>query len=367
MRNHYISGIITTILFLTILLALVLEGVYETRSTASSTTTTYNVVAMGADPSGQRDVTQVVRNVLTLAEKQPGSVLYFPPGTYLLNDNDGLGKDFQITTQVAIEGAGPNQTKIIEAIGAKSHLKPKTIFQIQADDTTISGLTLDAETYDAATPIMDFANDTTLYNLNIMGPHSSPTYNSGQFGMRVIAICNHSDLDVVHRVGNTIHDINIVGNGSAGDTDIDLSCQKDANAYNINDTGNGMDLYVVQGVNVNNFKHHDSASGQFSIVVTAPSSNIAINNFQTWGQGGKIEASPIGYVSEVSITNEVMHDLSQRFIMGDGTVYFVNSTLGDIKIEADTQATMKFDQTTHGIIACPKPPSHLVLTSGHCS
>lgn len=341
-------------------------GLFGCTTSKRSANATFNVVSYGADATGIKDSTVPIRNAIFAAEQGTNNRVWFPAGTYILNLNDGLNKDFVITKTVHIEGAGPTQTKLIEEIGAKRNLKSKTIFQIQADYTTVNNMSLDSAMFDAGTTIMDFANNTELSHLVVLGPRSTPNYNSGQFGIRVIAICAHDNFAVVHHSYNVVHDITVTGQGGAGNTDIDLSCQENDDVYNINDTGNGIDLYIVQNVSVSNVQHHETVANQHSIVITAPSTKITINNFQTWGSGGQIEPSLNGYTSEVTITNETMHDLSQTLAIGDASVKLNQSQLGVIKIDAVTSATVQLNGVTYTTISCLKKMT-VVLMVAQCS
>ena len=262
----------------------------------------FNVVAYGADPSGQRDSTLAIRTALSSAEMNSGNTVYFPAGRYILDLNDGAHQDFNIASNpVTIKGAGRNMTTIVEKIGAKTAgvKNSKVIFQILtgpngqpggADGTIITGLTLDSASYDAGTTIMDFANNTAITNDTIQGARSDSRYNPDAFGLRLLAICDHTDLSTKHRSGNEVNDLILSGQGSAGNTDLDISCQINTSVSNVVDTGNGMDIYIANQISVNNYTFTPGTieSSPKSYIITGPTNGLTLNNITTYGNGGHL-------------------------------------------------------------------------------
>jgi hypothetical protein len=205
----------------------------------------FNVVTYGADGSGVRDSTLGIRSAIAAAEATPGiSTVYFPAGTYLLNDNDGAKVDFKIIgpNTVDVLGAGRLRTKIIEEVGTVAYpgiSNPKAVFVFeQTTGNVFSGLTVDAQTYNAGDPVQDYGNDTTIEHATLLGAH-----NANAFALRVTAVCNQqpgSPQYGVHHSGNVVHDIILSGEGTGGNADLDFSCQWNGRVSNITDTGWGM-------------------------------------------------------------------------------------------------------------------------------
>jgi len=340
-----------------------------TIGTRISSATTYNVVTYGADPTGQTDSTPAVRAAISTAQVVAGNTVYFPAGRYILNDNDGAGIDFVLSTnQIIIQGAGRDTTTLVEEIGAKEPGYPlsKVIFEIVsggkdasgnllpggADGTTIKGLTLDSGSYDAGTTILDYANNTTISNLTIYGPLSYPPapnqipprpgYNRDQFGVRVIAICNHTNEGTMHHYGNTVDNLIIIGHGKAGNTDLDISCQEGASVSHITDTGNGIDIYIANNTSLTHYTYHPGTiqATPKSYIITGPTDGTIISHVTTYGSGGVLQPSPAGYViSNTSISYETMMVPGFNLVIGDAAQTTIDhSALGTIAIQPQ-QAT----------------------------
>jgi len=291
---------------------------------------------------------------VSAAEKTRGATVYFPPGHFILDLNDGAHQDIDIASNpVNIVGAGPGATTLEEEIGAKTAgvATSKSIFEIQTgadgqpgggDGTTITGLTLDSASYDAGTTILDYGNDTTLSHLAVLGARSDHNYNPDAFGVRVITICNHTDLATKYRGGNIVEDLTISGQGSAGNTDLDLSCQINDVVSNITDTGNGIDIYICNNVRLENFTFTPGKveTSPHSYVITGPSNDISIENVTTFGSGGQLQPSPNGYViSNTTISNETMKDPTFNLEIGDtDSTKISNSTIGVLRIDPDNSA-----------------------------
>ena len=343
----------------------------------------YNVVSYGADPTGHHDSTQAIRSAVSAADKAPGNTVYFPAGRYLLDLNDGAKQDIDISANpVNIVGAGPASATIVEEIGAKTAgvTTSKTIFQIETgangqpgggDGTTITGLTLDSATYDAGTTIIDYGNDTTLSHLTIMGARSDKQYNRDVFGVRVIAVCNHTDLSTRHRSDNIVDDLTITGQGSAGNTDLDISCQYNAFVSDVGDTGNGMDIYICDNVVLSGYTFMPGAveASPKSYVITGPSQNLTIRDITTYGSGGQLQPSPNGYsITNTTITNETMKDPTMVLEIGDADqTTIANSTIGILKLNPDNSvAGLTVVNSSVASVICGKKGDITGLTGLAC-
>ena len=324
-----------------------------------------------------------IRTTVAAAEKQPHSTVYVPPGRYILALNDGASQDVDITANpVNVVGAGRDSTTIVEEIGAKypGARASKAIFQIGTgpngqpgggDGTTITGLTLDSATYDAGTTILDFANDTTISHMAVRGARSDHQYNKGVFGMRLIAICNHSDLATKHRNGNVVDDVVISGQGSAGNTDLDLSCQTNASVSDVTDTGNGMDIYICDNVVLTGYTFTPGTieASPKSYVITGPSDNLVISNVTTYGNGGQFQPSPNGYsITNTVISNEIMKDLSADLEIGDAKQTTIrNSTIGVLRIVPKFSAAgVTVVASSVASVACGKKAAITALVGVSC-
>mgnify|MGYP001773814043 CR=1 FL=1 len=235
-----------------------------------------------------------------------------------------------------------------------------------ADGTTISGLTLDSAEYQAGTTILDFANNTTLNDLNVEAATSNNHHNPDTFGIRVIAICNPSTFSTVHRVDNRIDNVTITGQGGDGNTELDLSCQLGTSVNNVEIVGNGMDIYNSQNITVN----HATLVGEASIGtaftwVINHSANVVLNDVTTVGSGGVIvqhrDDEPS---SHITVENEVMQDLAAALIVGDvDGLLLENDRLAKLRIDpaqVATAITLR-GTTVAGPVQCSHPAliSHL--------
>ena len=290
-----------------------------------------NVVSYGADPSGKRDSTSAISNAINMAQTQPGSEVFFPPGHFLLDDPSKHQVDFKIDRQIHIVGSGPTKTVIVNELGAlnPAALVSTTIFEIvtnpvtqkgDGDGTTISGMTLDSATYNAGTSIMDFANHTTLSDQVVDAPRSSNAYNPNAFGVRVIAICNPTNKAYVVRTGNLVENVTISGNGSSGQTELDISCQRNSKVTNVTIKGNGVDIFYCSHDELSNLNligtPSNTTSPNYTWVITG-SSYITLSNIDTYGSGGVIAPDISDISKNITITNETMRGTGAFMAIGD--------------------------------------------------
>ena len=352
-------------------------GTSSTTVQAPSTAE-FNVVSYGADPTGIKDSTTAIQQAIAAAEAQPGSEVYFPAGKFVLSKPSTKLFDFVINKPIHIVGAGIDATTIVNKIGQKTPgVSVSTdIFVIEvthglqtggASGSSISNMTLDSQTYDAGTDIMDFANNTTLSNLKVLAATSTNSYNYNSFGIRVIAICNPSDVSRIYRVNNVLNNITIIGNGLQGTTELDLSCQVNTTATNINIQGNGVDIFYCHNDSITNANLIGGTNGStnyYTWVITG-SSYIALTNINATGIGGVI-APDIQIVSHnISIVNETMTLPSAFLYIGDSKDTTIGqSSLGEIAINPKFTVTgLTLTQTTHGIVKC-RPGAVITGLSG---
>lgn len=341
----------------------VLPGQAETEALPSPVGLVFNVVTYGADGSGVRDSTVGIRSAIAAAEATPGiSTVYFPAGTYLLNDNDGAAVDFKITgpNTVDVLGAGRLRTKIVEKVGTVAYpgiSNPKTVFVFeQTAGNIFSGLTVDAQTYNAGDPVQDYGNDTTIEHATFLGAH-----NANAFALRVTAVCNHQDG--VHHSGNLVHDVILSGEGIGGNADLDFSCQWNGRVSNITDTGWGMAIYIDQNVTVNNYAFtpgtfEKSAPGWY----VTDSDYITLNNFVTSGLGGIIK-NPTDVSSHITINHEQMTNPNEWLTVGDAAaVAIANSSIAGLLISpAVSMNGLTVTKSSIGSVSC-KPQAGASIT-----
>lgn len=327
----------------------------------------FNVESYGADPTGKRDSTVAIQEAIAAAETKPGSEVYFPPGRFILDQPSHKLFTFVIDKPIAIVGAGINQTTIINEVGKKTPgvKLSRDMFAIEVapgqqtgggSGSVITNMTLDSATYDAGTDIMDFANHTTLSNLKVLAAKSTNTYNYNSFGIRVIAICNPSTASYIYRVDNVIHNVTIIGQGYAGTTELDLSCQVGTTASNINITGNGIDVFYSHNDAVSHAHLVGGADGSthFYTWVITGSFDIDLAHITTNGIGGVI-APDVKLVSHnINISNETMLNKSAYLYIGDSrNVTISRSALGGIAVlPRDSVSGLHVKYTTYSSVRC---------------
>ncbi len=312
-----------------------------------------NVLSQGADSTGTKDSTLAIAKSIELAEEKPGSEVYFPPGRYILDHPSRAQVDFTIDRPIHVEGAGVDKTFLINELGAKN-LGAKistTIFQIvtnpttqtgEGDGSTISKMTLDSATYDAGTSIMDYANNTTLSDLVVDAPRSTNQYNPNAFGIRVIAICNPTNRSNIIRSGNLVENVTISGNGSAGQTELDISCQRNSSVRNVTISGNGIDIFYCEHDKFS-YLNLTSISGQYPTGLgTVPSYTwvvtgsryIDMSKIDTHGSGGVIAPDVSSITQHVTITQETMYGSGNSINIGDSDdTTITNSDLEQVRLD----------------------------------
>jgi predicted secreted protein len=296
------------------------------------------VTNYGADNTEVHDSTVAIRNTITAAEAAgPGNTVYFPAGSYLLNDNDGAKTDFKIDgIAVNILGAGRDTTKLVEKVGTVSYPsngRGKNVFVFShVSGFYVSGITIDSQTYNAGDTIDDFGDNSTIEHDQFLGAQNgsgTPVDNSNVFDMRVLAVCNQdpsNPLYGIHHSGNTVNDIILNGRGTGGNDDLDFSCQQNGTISNIVDTGWGTALYIDQNVTVTNYNftpgsYETNPRGWY----VTDSSNITINNFTTSGEGGIIN-SPNYPSNNITINNEVMTNPILALAVNDASNTKINNS-----------------------------------------
>ena len=326
-----------------------------------------SVLDFGADPTGKTDSRLAILAALRSAEQKPGSELYFPPGTFNVSTLTTHEGEFVVTVPIRIVGSGVNSTTILDAVGQVSGFSsPPPLFLIKgsgtslpgkASGTVVEGFTINCAKYQTGTAIIDFADNTEIQNLVVYAPSSSKQYNPDQFGIRVIAICNRNNYQTVYRSGNVVKNVTIVGSGSAGNTELDISCQKNSSVSNVSINGNGLDVYFSQNVSLSNLNlvgGSGSQSGQFTWVVVG-SHNINLANVVTSGEGGVITQAAQSTSTNITVTNEIMKDKSKEFFIGDvNGIRVVDSQLGKVVFGPLVQSSdITFVNTSYLGAKCP--------------
>jgi hypothetical protein len=309
-----------------------------TTSTTSATAATVpfngrivNVTSFGADPTGTKDSRAAIVSALASAEKQPGSELYFPAGTYVLKSVTKPLADFYVGVPIRIVGAGIGATTIVDQVGQTTgNSNPPIMFLFLgpnaprpggASGSLMTGFTLNAAKYQSGTPITDYANNTLIENLQVYAPTSTLSYNPNQFGVRIIAVCDHATYQTINRSGNVVANVSIIGSGIGGNTELDLSCQVNVTATNISIQGNGVDVDFCQHATLSNFTLVGGSNGdlQHTTWIVVGSHDVSLTNVTTNGKGGVIMPAVKSSSSGITITHEVMQNQAGFLVIGDAS------------------------------------------------
>ena len=335
--------------------------------TPITVTSLVNVENYGADPSGQYDSTNAIVAAISAAEAlNDHATVYFPAGRFILTQPVNRLFDFKVSSPLNLVGAGQGLTTIENEVGITTGASyPPGMFEIigsggptpgGADGTVIGDMTLDTRTYQSGTAITDYANHTVVGNLDVYAPTSTNSYNPNQFGIRVIAVCSPTNYLTNYRVGNTVQNVYIDGNGGAGNTELDISCQQNTTVNGATIIGNGLDVYRSQNDSLSNLNLTSGNNGSTSFFtwVITDSQNITMTNLQTTGQPGVIEQSSRDTTSNVVINNEVSNTLGAKLRIGDAlSTTIENSKLGGIYLDpSQVLSGMTVANSSLGKVAC---------------
>jgi Pectate lyase superfamily protein len=333
---------------------------------------TCTVTNYGADPSGARDSTLAIRNALSDCESNTGDTVYLPAGTYTLDHNDGLTYDFTLSgNPVTINGAGRDSTKLVEEVGlvkypnlqnkcgTKLCTRGKGVFLTRIDGSALKNLTVDAQTWVAGDAWYSVASNVRLAHDRFLGAKSTPTYNQDTFDVRVLGGGAGCYPSVGPVSGDVINDLILNGLGTAGNADLDISCQRDVRISNIVDSGWGVAFYLDQGITLNGLQYTPgpNQSGPEAWEITA-SYNVSLSNITvaTGAGGGRILTWTNGAGSrQITINNEKMTDLTKQFAIQDASsVSITGSGLGILQLRPQSGGIsgLSLNSTTVAKVVC---------------
>jgi Pectate lyase superfamily protein len=373
-RISVVGGVITVVVMVALLaagLSYALQGSGHETAVSPSTASplsrlaatpppknAFLVTAYGADPTGKRDSDHAIKMAIASAEAKGGNqTVYFPAGTYILNDPDHTYTDLLINGSINILGAGQAVTKVIEEVGNAKTVNGRRgpypdlqrgedvfTFGNGAHNFYFSGLTVDARTYNAGDALQNHGDRGTIENSTFLGSINGPgtaglpdqiETKLDTFDLRVTSFCNQSPSNPNyvgranhHGSGNVVRNVTLISAGGVGgNDDLDFTCQEDGAISNITDTGWGTALYLDTDVTVDNYKFFpgsDTANRQyFAGWFVTDGHGITITNFTTTGNGGKIY-SPNYPSSNITINNEVMKTSGYALDIGDVTAVTIN-------------------------------------------
>ncbi|ADQ69135.1 glycosyl transferase [Halogeometricum borinquense DSM 11551] len=149
-----------------------------------------NVKAWGAKGDGSTNDTQAIRDALSYLKEEGGGRLFFPAGTYVVCENSGPEKTFDLTDKPNLEICG---------VGYASHIKAK------------DGV---AEGVDAGVVIFHGGENADIHDLRVDGRRSTQGKLSGSSdGGNFVQLGANSTLHNVWSVNSTGDGVETVGDG----------------------------------------------------------------------------------------------------------------------------------------------------------
>jgi hypothetical protein len=266
----------------------------HTATVASLPQPVTDVTSYGAVGDGTTDNGAAVRAALSAAQ-QVGGTLYFPAGHYLLSALNNGGDMSVNNAALTIAGAGAGTTTLTGVTASAP------ILAIRHDNVTVQDLTLDAQSHDNGATLYLVANYATIQRDTLLG------------GSHFFAIYAAGDAAGVQgNTGNQLLDdtVNDWTQSPLGDG-ISWSYQHNSLISNLNHTGSRLALYRDTNVTVNSDTFHPSTRTVQADVtqgywISSPSDSITINNFTSYGTGGRMSANNGVSSTNITINNERM-------------------------------------------------------------
>ena len=325
----------------------------------------YSVTSYGARGDGQSDNTTAFGDAIQAAEAAGGGVVYVPAGKYLFNaSKTGTGGSIVIdgTAPITLEGAGRDQTRLIEGKANKG------LLGVHIDHSIVEDLTLDTQTFSGGAALFVQANDTSLLNTTILGgPNHFAIYYAGPKGAKPLAPS--------YNTGNVVN--NLILNELDCNDGFSWSFQQNSSITNVAHTGSRLALYVDQSTTVTDYRYTPGAQqcgARNGFWLTPPADNITITNFTSSGEGGKVGivgAKGVGKVAKNVTIRGLTMTASSGYTLTIGDVsnlLLIDSTLGHNNIVIDAQAIAEgtVSHCTYGQMVRSGAPSaqvHLAVVS----
>jgi hypothetical protein len=241
---------------------------------------TFSVASFGAVGDGHTDATAAFAAAIAAAQAQGGGTVTVPAGTYLFSQpsKSSYGSSIQIhgTAPVQLIGAGASSTSLVEGVAGQS------LLSVRADGSSVQGLTADTQTDNGLVAISVTANNTLLSNDRILG-------GSQQFALYYPGPAGATPTNPSYDTGNVVQGLSI--NDRYQGDGFSFSFQENGSISNVTHFGSRLSLYVDNGVTVNNYQYTPNplcGGATNGFYITAPSTNVTIDNFVSSGEGGII-------------------------------------------------------------------------------
>jgi hypothetical protein len=295
----------------------------------------FDVTQYGAKGDNLSDNTHAFAMAIAAAEAAGGGVVHVPAGKYVFSaGKTGTGGSVVIagTSPITLEGAGRDQTYLIEAKANKG------LLGVHVDHTIVQNLTLDTLTNSGGAALFVQANNTSLLSTRVLGgPNHFAIYYAGPKGAKPAA--------PLYNTGNVVKDL--VLNELDCNDGFSWSFQENSSITNVVHTGSRLALYVDQSTAVTDYRYTPGAQqcgARNGFWLTPPANNITITNFTSSGQGGKvgiIGPAGVGKVARnVTIQGLTMTGSGYTLTIGDvSNLLLTGCSLGHNDIVVSAQAT----------------------------
>lgn len=275
----------------------VAPGVAALGTHAAAAAPVFNVATYGAVGDGAHESTDAFAAAIAAAQAAGGGEVYVPAGTYEFDKPSpggpyGASVRLHGTVPVSLVGAGAGTTALVQ------HNPAQPLISMQADGSSVIGLTLDTAAYRGGTVVGVQANNTLLQGDVIHGSDQA-------FALYYRGPAAASRTSVAYNTGNRVLD-DVVTDDISNDG-FSFSFQRNATISNITYTGSRLAIYLDSYVTVNGFSYTPGPqqSAKDGFYVTSPSDHITINGFTSSGSGG-IVGGPVdkNWSSAISIGQE---------------------------------------------------------------
>jgi hypothetical protein len=245
------------------------------------------VTSYGAVGDGHTDSTAAIAMALAAGGSAGGSV-YFPAGHYMVSAGFGSAVQVKKGQPLTVAGAGAGLVTLTETNPSGA------LMSVKVDHTIVQDLTLDSQTHNARQALGIGGNYVTIQRCTILG---------GTQFFAIYATGGGTPSAPQYHTGNQM--LNLTINDQFNNDGFSWSMQQNSLIENIDHTGSRLALYVDSHVVVQNYTYHPgSQTATSGFWISAPSDNIIISNFTTYGKGGVMSANGGRLNTNITITNE---------------------------------------------------------------
>ena len=314
----------------------------------------FNIINYGASTASSNNKV-AIQGAINAAGKNRGTV-FVPVGIFK------IAGSLRISSMITLEGSNEAKSILLETV------HPDDLLSDRANGTTVENITLNTQEYNGGHAFGTTASYTRLQNAIILSG-SSP----GHFALYYAGHPGATPHNPSYSTNNKM--INIIENDQICDDGISWSFQENSSITNLNETGSRLALYVDKNLLINNYVYHPGVQATSCIHshngiptqgfwITPPSNDITINNFDTYGNGGKLSSGKQLYSTNITINNEnFMTNSGYQLDIGDVnglTISNSNFANNKVVINPDVQAIVDIKNSTLSNLVIPTNSLHKI-------